>query len=340
MKLMIVGSGEQHAIEAHYVKYLKKEGLDVHLFPAQSIFYRYYNESTFNKFIFKAGLSPIYTMIGNQLLEEVNRNKPDIVWVIKGMEIQAAYLKKIRQLGIKLVNYNPDNPFLFSGIGSGNVNITEGIPLYDLHFTYDHFIANKILAQYGIPVSILPFGYDIHEDWYNECIQEKEVSKVCFIGNPDPARVTLLNEITYKVPVVVFGHNWSKFILNKNMEVHQPVYDKEFWKVLYRYRVQLNMMRPHNPNSHNMRSFEIPAIGGIGLYPDTPDHRNFFENGKEVFLYSNESDCITQAEKILNMDKLQQLQIRTNARKRSASSGYSYCCRAAFVAAEMIKLLS
>ena len=57
------------------------------------------------------------------------------------------------------------------------------------------------------------------------------------------------------------------------------VESSDFWKVLRKYRVQLNLMRPHNLDSHNMRSIEVPAVGGIGLFPDTPDHERFFEKG-------------------------------------------------------------
>ena len=42
-------------------------------------------------------------------------------------------------------------------------------------------------------------------------------------------------------------------------------------------------MRIHNPDSHNMRSFEVPGVGGIMVAPDTKEHRIFFEVGKEIF---------------------------------------------------------
>jgi spore maturation protein CgeB len=80
----------------------------------------------------------------------------------------------------------------------------------------------------------------------------------------------------------------------------------------------------HNPTSHNMRTFEVPGIGGILLAPDTEEHRLFFTHEKEVFLYTDVDDCVTQINKIIGLSKEKADNIRFEARKRSVQSGYSY----------------
>ncbi|HLY70249.1 MAG TPA: glycosyltransferase, partial [Puia sp.] len=105
-------------------------------------------------------------------------------------------------------------------------------------------------------------------------------------------------------------------------------YGDEFWKTLRRYRVQLNLMRIHNINSYNMRSFEIPAVGGIMIAPDTPEHRMFFENGKEAIFFKNSGECLEKINCVLDLTTDDANQIRNNARHRSISSGYSYKDRA------------
>ena len=115
MKIIIVGADTTHGIERYYIKYLRESGAEVLLFAAQNLFYEYYQKGLHHKILFRAGVSPIYPIINFKLKKQISKEKPDIVWVFKGMEIYPSTLRWIRAQKIKLINYNPDNPFLFSG---------------------------------------------------------------------------------------------------------------------------------------------------------------------------------------------------------------------------------
>jgi len=309
------------------------------MFPAQGKFFEYYNASLLNKIIFKLRLSRIYQQINEELLATVASAKPDILLVFKGMEVYANTFKAIKEGGTKLVNYNPDNPFLFSGKGSGNQNIYDAIPYFDLHITYDEQIQEK-LEKLGLKVARIPFGFELSEQDFSKVQNEPEVERVCFLGNPDIHRVEFLNQLASAgLPIDVYGHNWNRFNVDKRIRTFGPAYALEFWKVLRRYRVQLNLMRPHNPDSHNMRSFEVPAVGGIGLFPHTPDHRKFFKEGEELFLYKSVEDCIAKANHILKLSVDDAKEIRARARTRSLNGGYSYKHRAAELVEKMEELL-
>lgn len=333
MKLLIVGSDKIFSIENFYIKYLKELGVNVKFFTGHAIFIDYYyGGNIFRKILFKIGLSNILNKINQDFLEKVSEFKPDIVFVFKGMELLPSSLFKIKKLGIKLVNYNPDNPFIFSGRGSGNKNITNSIALYDLHFTYDTTIKQRIELEYSIPCKILPFGFDIDENLYKECLQEDEVIKVCFLGNPDKQRATFINSLLDKgVQIDLYGNSWNKFIHSTNATIFDAVYDKDFWKTLRKYRVQLNIMRVHNPTSHNMRSFEVPSIGGVMLAPDTEDHHTYFTPNEEIFLYTSIDECVEKIRTILNTSVQHINIVRDKARAKSISLGYSYKDRAAYI---------
>jgi hypothetical protein len=324
MRILFVGSDVDCSLERWYAEHLKEEGCAVKLFPAQTIFYNYYGRSLINKLVFKAGISSIYKEIDCSLREEVNRFRPEVVWIFKGMEISPSFLLWLKEQGIRSVNFNADNPFIFSGKGSGNENVTGSIGLYDLHFTYDRVIRDQIEKEYRIPSLILPFGYELEDVVYEQCLAQKEERGICFLGNPDAQRADFVQRLADKFPVHVYGHDWKDFIRHAQVTVFNPAYGDDFWKVLYRYRVQLNLMRTHNMMSHNMRSFEIPGVGGIGLFPDTPDHRMYFDDKKEIFLYRNAEECADLAGHILNMAQEETFRIRHAARLRSISSGYSY----------------
>jgi spore maturation protein CgeB len=126
--------------------------------------------------------------------------------------------------------------------------------------------------------------------------------------------------------------NWKESSLHKNIQFKGAVFEEELWKKLRAYRVQLNLMRIHNPDSHNMRSFEIAGIGGIQLAPATEDHRIYFTDGKDIFLYTDQACCIAQIKKLLAMPVEAANQVREAVRARSIGEGYTYKDRANTVA--------
>jgi len=336
MRLLIVGADEVHAIENFYFKYIRAEGVEVNLLPAHRIFNEYYYKNIYNKLRYKLGISDILKKINCLVKETVESFQPEIILVFKGMELSAETLTWVKGRNIKLVNYNPDNPFIFTGKGSGNENIKACLPLYDLHFTYNREIEKQLKADLSARTSFLPFGYDIPENVCKEESDQPEMLKLCFLGNPDTRRAYFLKQLAEKgVTMDVYGNHWHKFIAHPGITIFPPVYETELWKVLRRYRIQLNMMRMHNENSHNMRSFEVPAIGGIMLAPDTVEHRLFFEDGEEVFLYKNIGDCIERSRYILDLPGESAAQIRSNAALRCVQSGYSYKERARQVIREL-----
>jgi spore maturation protein CgeB len=325
LRILVVGSAEVWAIENYYVKYLREEGVQVSHFSAQTIFYAYYQKNIFNKLIFKAGLSGIYNKINKEFKQQVEYFKPTVILIFKGMEIFPESLQWVKEKGIKLINYNPDNPFIFSGKGSGNANLKSSITLYDLHLTYNSAVKIEMEKVYNIPTEILPFGFEISDELLERCFLENEIVKACFLGNPDKYRGDFLTHLAEQgIELDIYGNDWHKFVSHPNIKIFEPIYGEAFWLALRKYRVQLNLMRPHNPDSHNMRSFEVPGVGGILLAPATPDHQMYFEPNCEIFLYTDIEESITQIKKILALSVNDANAIRMRARQYSILSGYTY----------------
>lgn len=337
MKILIAGQFKSWALEHHYTRYLR-EHAEVETYPAEDVFDDFYQKSIFSKIQFRLGLSAIYLKIGNELLEKADLIKPDIILITKGMRTLPSVLKKLKSKGVYLANYNPDHPFIFSTRGSGNKNVTNSIGLFDLHLCYSKEVQQRIEREFGVNTARLPFGFELSTAQFDEAAQTEEVKRICFIGNPDSIRANYIKVMVKSgLPVDVYGHGWSKLLkATANLRIFDAVYGKTYWQKVRSYRVQVNIFRPHNEGSHNMRTFEIPAAGGIMLAPDSPEHREFFTEGKEIFLYKNKEDLIAQAKHILEMPGTTAAIIRRNARQRSLDSGYSYKHRAAqaFIAFE------
>lgn len=327
MRILLVGSDYQWAIENYFLKHFSGFGATTELFPIQRNFYEYYYKNIITKLICRLGMSSIYRKINAKLLKRIADFQPNVVFVFKGMEVLPDTLINLKQAGIKLVNYNPDNPFIFSGYGSGNKNVSESLKLYDLHLTYNLEILEKLKSM-QLKSEFFPFAFEQSVDAVPEFIEADEVLKPCFLGNPDKNRVEFLNQLAERgVKLLVYGNDWPKSSIHPNITAYPPVYGDEMISVLKKYRIQLNIMRIHNLNSHNMRSLEIPGHGGIQLAPRTVEHEMLFKENEEIFLYNDVDDCVAQINKLLSISFEESFEIRKNAQS-SAKSKQTYKKRA------------
>jgi len=268
-------------------------------------------------------------------MKQVADFKPTVILIFKGMEISKWSLKKIKAMGIKLVNYNFDHPFIHFSRGTGNRFVKEAIPYYDLHISYSSFIAAALKEKYKVNTAWIPFGFHITDDQYNQVLAENrpEINRVCFVGNPDQLRITILKKLlAEKIPVDLYGFGWEKQMpAHDLMTIHAPRKQgafwsdpSEFWKVLRQYRVQLNFFRPHNEGSHNLRTFEVPAAGGILLTPASEEQEKFFAAGEEIFFYTNFETLHEQCRWLMSQKEDWILSVRNKARTKSVGIDYSY----------------
>lgn len=326
MKILIVGSDKVWAIENIYKKELAKNA-NVELYNAHGVFHDFYHASIFNKLSYRLGASSILKKINQDLLNVAQDFQPDVVWVFKGMEIFPKTLKQIKEKGIVLANYNPDHPFRFESRGSGNRNVSNSIQLYDHHFSYSIQIQKELENKYRISSTWLPFGFLRCQKNTNT----KLIKRICFIGNPDSERFRIISLLSsHKLPLTVFGNDWNKYIRrnDKNIEIKDVIYDDDFVHEAQRFAVQLNIFRKQNSGSHNMRTFEMPALGCVMLAPDSSEHHKLFEEGQEAFFYQNDEDLIEKSKQLLSLGDEEIKNIQEKAYQRSVNSAYCYTNRA------------
>ncbi len=326
MTILIIGSNKSGAIELYYHKYLMETNAKVSIFPLPVLADQSIRMYFYKKVFRHLGFSFIYRKFNKMIIEEIQKKRPDIVWIFKGVEVLPEILKTIRSMGVKLVNYNPDHPFLRTFASHGGKNIELSVPLYDLHFCYSHELSSMIKQSFRIPTVYLPFGFELDEGIYNNIKGIEEINKVAFIGNPDKERSRIIRMLaTYNIPVDVYGYGWHQWLKTDDIiKVYDGVLGQEFWKTARKYRVNINIFRPHNIGSHNMRTFEIPACGGIMLAPYSKEHIAFFEDGQEIFTYKDDKTLIEQCRYIMNLTSDEANNIRSNARNKSIEADYTY----------------
>jgi spore maturation protein CgeB len=334
MKILIVGNNKPWSIERYFMKYLKELGANVYFYGSGDIVYNFHSSSILNKILFHSKIVTKYAKVNRGLLNSAREIDPDIIWIFKGMEIFPDTLQNLKDQGFILANFNPDHPFIIPNKGSGNKNVSKGVPFYDVHFCYQFDLKKQIKDTYNIPTVFLPFAYESEDVNYINQSEIKEIKRICFQGNPDEYRAIIIKDIASAgLPIDVYGRQWHRFLGNKSSNINCfPIADRKlFWKLNQQYRVQLNLFRKYNYGSHNMRTFEIPVVGGIQLTPYSNEQAALFHESKEIFFFANNSEMIEKCRMLLNMTNSEADIIRAAARSRSLKEPYSFKDRAQLI---------
>jgi hypothetical protein len=273
----------------------------------------------------------------------VDAARPDILVVFKGFDYPPAVLRRIAARGVILANYNTDHPFRFFSPGSGNAKVRDSVPLYRLYMTYSRPIGRELeVANPEQTVLVLPFGHAIDDALYDELAREAEVVRGCFNGNPDEERADAVRFLADNgVPMDLYGYGWEKFVTpTENLRICTPEGGLDMFRILRRYRFQLNLFRPHNEGSHNLRTFEVPSVGGISLGPDSPEHREFFIADRDAFYFADHEEMLAEALKLLALPVEAADSIRRAARDRTVALRAHFDDRARVMLAALTELVT
>lgn len=335
--LLIVADAQPNSIELYYHKYLNIYGIKSEFFQPS----KYYTLNLLNKARLRLGNISFYARVNSELINYCNLSKPTYLWVFKGVEIFPSTLERLKKMGILLINYNPDHPFIRTSIAHGAANIPMSVPIYDIYFSYRKDLVQEIKTKYKVATEWLPFGFELDAKQYSENAKLQEINKVCFIGTPDKERTEQLIKIAnqgFKIDLYSLTYpDKKKLQSHKNIELFSVVLNNEFWQTMYKYRVHLNFLREHNIGSHNQRTFETPGAGAILLTPKNEEQMSFFEPNDEMFFYDDSEDLCSQLEMIQSFSFKNANEVRNNARARSINSQYSYEHRSLVVHDTLLK---
>jgi spore maturation protein CgeB len=325
VKILISGNPDPNSLETYYRKGIDSAVEVIRFAEARIV------ACTFASRVIRRCAEPYLQMETNRrLLRCVREYKPDVVWVFKGKQIWPSTIRRIQAMGSLTVNYNADHPFNHCSRGTGNRNISGAAAFYDLHLTYSHQISDEIKSR-GLNAAVIPFGHNVDQESYLALENTEEILSIGFVGTPDVRRAQYVKELLAQgFPVDVYGDRWNRFLRSHpDLRIHGPIYGADMNRVLRRHRVQLNLLRPHNVHSHNMRSFEVPGCGGIMLAEDTREHRLFFDEPDEAFFFTSRDELFTKAKHLLSLPAHEADGIRTLARAATRDCSYGHRARAA-----------
>ncbi len=229
-----------------------------------------------------------------QAVEEHSASRHwEMVLVVKGPFVDGRTVDHLRRVtSAPVVCWNPDSPF-DAAVSNRGAGIPAAINTYDAYVTWADDVADRLRRGGARNVIVVPFAWDpnVHQPVEGE---GRAAGRIVFVGSGTKDRVAVLARLSRFRPIV-YGNQWPEM---PGVEVRAPVYGAEMSAVVGEAAWNLNILRPQNATSHNMRTFEVPGAGGNHVTALTDDHREYLGHDPRTCLYATHDEL----ESILAMD--------------------------------------
>ena len=263
-----------------------------------------------------------------KIIDKIKTKEYDIVWIDKGITINADTLKKIKQLQPKaiIVSYSPDNMVMRH---NQSQNYLDCVGLYDIHFTTKSYILDELAALGAKRIIFVNKSYE-DSFHYPRNVTEEDIkrlgSDVGFVGAWEEDRMNSILYISRRgIRVRVFGtKEWQRCKGdNPNLTIEDHgLYDEDYAKSFKCFKISLCFLRKMNYDQQTSRTMEIPACGGFMLAERTQEHLKLFEEGKEAEFFSSNEELLNKCKYYLLHDE-ERKKIAEAGTKRCITSGYS-----------------
>lgn len=233
-------------------------------------------------------------------LRAVREFKPDVIYIEKALMIHSkAVSEAIRSTGARLIIWYPDNPFWAD---QTNMSLLRNLRRCDIFYSWGKFLIPVLLSSGCESVRYLPFGF--YPEYFPNSVNlntedhNKYDCDIVFIGAWDPSREKDLLPLA-KHDLQIWGPNWRKKTSRTSPLFPriqgEGLYGVEMVKAYRCAKLVFNHLRTHNGNSHNIRTMEIPGIGGAEVVRWTEEQAiNLFRDNEHIFCYKGGSNSMAE----------------------------------------------
>jgi spore maturation protein CgeB len=304
------------------------ERLGHRVVPLNAFEYRPKSE-LLEKIRFRLAAGPWVSRLNRDLLRMAEREKPNLVWTDKLLEMQPKTLEKLRAMGIATVSYMIDNPFGTRQDPGWRLYMKD-IPHYDLHVVQRDANIADYKARGARNVIKIQTAYEptIHfppPAGWSDANRDREVS---FIGTPYDQRGEFLTRLwkEFGVPVTVSGGLvWKRHLSAEAVAAMYrgkgELFREEYREGIWKSKINLSFLTHANKDEFAHKSFEIAACEGFLLVERSDGHLYRFAEDKEAVFFSTIKECVEKIRRYLP-DEAARAQIAAAGRARAQRSGY------------------
>lgn len=272
---------------------------------------------------------PFQKRFNREFLATVRAFRPTHVLTSGLTPLVADTLDQLGQMGIACLNFSTDDPWNPAHFCRWN---QAALPRFTAIFNprsanHDDFL--KAGCRHVVP---LPFAYSrschyITDEDPFQGAWNPSPNQILFAGAADTDRLEYLQAlIAAGFEPLLYGINWSRYSWAKPF--HRGILSIEHQRYMVsRVPLCLGLVRRANRDSHSMRTYEIPAMGGCLVTESTPDHHQLFgSSGEATRFFRTPGELVAVCADLFAMANLRR-ELADAARVRVVSGGNSYTDR-------------
>ena len=265
----------------------------------------------------------------NRAIRKQVQEKPyDVVWIDKGVFIEAKALRFIKQVqpSCRVVGYSPDN---MAERHNQTQVFLKSFPYYDYYITTKSYTVDTLRRMGCKNVLFVNNAYEAsfhHPYQLTQEERERLGGKVGFIGAWEEERCrSILYLAEHGIPVRVWGGGkWLEYkdrYANLKIE-DKGLYSEDYNKALSAFDISLCFLRKMNYDLQTTRTMEIPACGSLLMAERTAEHEHLFKDKEEAVFFSSDKELVELCQYYLTHEE-ERKRIAEAGRKRCIASGYS-----------------
>jgi len=292
MRVLILGEDAPGGLMASYARGFAELGSEVRTFCLARAYAKTL-PALRSRAVRRVAEQMLLTAFNEHVVRSLGAIDADLVIVIKGQRLSRATIERLRETAkAPVVNFYPDDPF--SSERSNRLAYgPDVLGAYDACFTFARHLVARYAEVGSQATHYLPFARDPGLHAPVDAPRPPEFD-VVFVGNLDAARVRFLDALAPEYRVGVFGERTAAVVPPGSALARatfgQAAYGPDLARTLARGAISLNVMRPQNALSHNMRSYESPACGAFTVSQRTPELVDLFDDGSEIVCFDDEAE--------------------------------------------------
>jgi spore maturation protein CgeB len=294
--VLVIGDMSLGALAESYARGFERIGLHVVRFNSEEALRRS-SRLARNRLTRRLTRRHGWTMLNHEITEIAYAIRPELVFAVKASFLDPDTIRLIRRnITSSFLNCYPDNPYVGIRLDPRETSalrrdLIDVLREYSTVLMWERNLESR-LARDGVRAEYLPFGVDrelFHAPSVTEssrCISCRSQHQVVFVGTNSRARRLEISRIR-RHSVAIWGNNWPIRWKPPSAEhqVHGAVWGKAVCRIYAHASVSLNILNAESLDGHNMRTFEIPASGGVMLSRFTPAQNELFPEGEAALYY-------------------------------------------------------
>jgi spore maturation protein CgeB len=330
-KVLVIGTTSEGALPESYARAFERLGMEVVRYDFENAIMRA-SRFTGNRILRRALRSFLWNAVNREVAEVAQNVRPALIFAVKASFLHPETIRRIRKsVGVPFVNHYPDHPYI--GVrwdpreaSALRRDLIEVLRQYSIVFMWERSLVER-LRRDGVEAKYLTFAVDpelfrpqdFDEGLHCETCNRRH--EVVFVGTRTRPRQQEICRIM-KHEVAIWGDGWLGRSTS-NQKIHAPIYGLKLAKIYRAARVSLNVLNAENLGGPNMRTFEVPASGGVMLARYSDAQAEFFPENEAAAYYRSPEELDAMIDRLLGDAALRQ-RIRGNAVRLAALQTYDH----------------